>query len=49
MPVDDGAVENTAWTDAPDSDNDGSLADERDVTVTGLTSTRRNTRSKYRR
>ena len=27
----------TAWTDAPDSDGDGSLADERDVTVTGLT------------
>ena len=26
----------TAWTDAPDSDGDGSLADERDVTVTGL-------------
>ena len=27
----------TAWTDAPDSDGDGSLADERNVTVTGLT------------
>ena len=26
----------TAWTDAPDSNNDGSLADERAVTVTGL-------------
>ena len=25
------------WTDAPDSNNDGSLADEREVTVTGLT------------
>ena len=27
----------TAWTDAPDSDGDGDRADERDVTVTGLT------------
>ena len=27
----------TAWTDVPDSDNDSSLADERNVTVTGLT------------
>ena len=24
------------WIDAPDSNNDGSLADEREVTVTGL-------------
>ena len=27
----------TAWTEVPDSDGDGSLADARDVTVTGLT------------
>ena len=29
--------QNTAWIDVPDSDNDSSLADERNVTVTGLT------------